>query len=54
MITIVAKRIVMPEKIDEFKALALKLVKASRKEAGCIPVQLAFQLTFAAAWFFPL
>lgn len=36
MITIVAKNIVMPDKIEAFKKLALELAEETRKEKGCV------------------
>lgn len=40
MITIVAKSIIEVGKKEEFLALAMKLVKESRKEEGCIEYSL--------------
>lgn len=56
MINIVAKNIVKGGKIEEFKALALKLIKESRKEEGCIEYNLYEDiknsniLTFIEKW----
>ncbi|GAA0733646.1 putative quinol monooxygenase [Clostridium oceanicum] len=56
MINIVAKNIVKEGKIEEFKALALKLIKESRKEEGCIEYNLYEDiknsniLTFIEKW----
>ncbi len=56
MITIVAKRIVKADKINEFQAVAAQLVAASQKEAGCISYNLYQEinnpqiLTFIETW----
>jgi quinol monooxygenase YgiN len=56
MINIVAKNIVKKEKIEEFKLLAEKLVKESKKEKGCISYDLYEDidnsniLTFIEEW----
>ncbi len=56
MITIIAKMVVKKDKIDEFKNLAEKLVRESRKEAGCISYSLFEDihdgniLTFIEEW----
>ncbi|BAZ41507.1 antibiotic biosynthesis monooxygenase [Calothrix sp. NIES-4101] len=55
-IHVVARVITLPNKIEEFKALALNLVEATRQEAGCIKYELlqnqsdATDFTFVEAW----
>ncbi len=56
MISVVARIVALPGKEDEFKALAINLVEASRKEAGCIKYQLlqnqsdSTDFTFVEEW----
>ena len=56
MITIVAKKLIKQGKLEEFKALAEKLINESRKEEGCIAYNLyedinnPYILTFIEEW----
>jgi len=56
MITIVAKSILKPGKKEDFKVLAEKLIRESRKEKGCISYNLyedinnSNTLTFIEEW----
>ena len=56
MIYLVAKNFVQPEHIDQFKALADELIKASLQEEECafydltIDDRFPFQLTFIEGW----
>jgi len=56
MITIVAKKLIKQGKLEEFKALAEKLINESGKEEGCIAYNLyedinnPYILTFIEKW----
>lgn len=56
MILIIAKATVKKDKLDEFKNIALELIKNSRLEDGCIEYVLyennedAYSLTFVEKW----
>jgi quinol monooxygenase YgiN len=55
-IRVVAHIIALPNKIEEFKALALSLVEATRQESGCIKYELlqnqsdSTDFTFVEEW----
>ena len=56
MITIVAKKLIKQGKVEEFKALAEKLINESRNEVGCIAYNLyedinnSYILSFIEEW----
>lgn len=56
MIMIVAKNQVIPEKREEFMAIAEELIRASRMETGCIAydlyenLEMKNELTFIEEW----
>jgi quinol monooxygenase YgiN len=56
MLRVVARIVALPGKEDEFKALAVNLVEATRKEAGCIKYELlqnqsdSTDFTFVEEW----
>jgi quinol monooxygenase YgiN len=56
MILIIAKATVKKDKLDEFKSVALELIKSSRTEDGCIEYSLyennedPYCLTFVEKW----